>query len=428
MSNMYPVPDDTDNEENPAFTKRISPAHLTEGMYVQQLDRPWTETPFLFQGFMLKEPEDIEILRELCEFVFINIERGLDTPHTYQGFIPAAKANMRDLARVNRLEQPKVSYEDITSVEDELQRARASHEKSQTLIQDMFNDIRNKGTLNIPAVKEAVNEITDSVLRNPDAFMLLRQLKAKDSYSYSHAIDSCALAASFCRHLGYPKEELKDVAMGTLLLDIGKLRVPEEILDKDGRLTEEEFRLMQQHVSFAVNMLTEAGNISTTALAMVTTHHERLDGKGYPQALEGEAIPVCGRIAAIVDCYDAMTSDRPHKKAVSALDAIQELYKCRGTDFQEDLVEQFIQCQGIYPTGTVVELTSGQVGIVLSQNRVRRLSPKLLLILNADKEPYEKPHILDLMKHHEESMGDWLTISHALDPEDYDFDPGDYYL
>ena len=107
MSNMNPVPDDTDNEENPAFTKRISPAHLTEGMYVQQLDRPWTETPFLFQGFMLKEPEDIEILRELCEFVFINIERGLDTPHTYQGYIPAAKVNMRDLARVSRLAHPK---------------------------------------------------------------------------------------------------------------------------------------------------------------------------------------------------------------------------------------------------------------------------------------------------------------------------------
>ena len=210
---------------------------------------------------------------------------------------------------------PRQSYEDITSVEDELQHARASHNKSQTLVQDLFHDISNKGTLNIPAVKEAVDEITDSVLRNPDAFMLLRQLKAKDSYSYSHAIDSCALAASFCRHLGYPKEELKDVAMGTLLLDIGKLKVPEEILNKKNYLTKEEFRLMQQHVTIGVEILTAAGNVSSTVLAMVATHHERLNGKGYPQQLEGEAIPVCGRIAAIVDCYDAMTSDRPHKKA-----------------------------------------------------------------------------------------------------------------
>ncbi|NNG12709.1 MAG: HD-GYP domain-containing protein, partial [Halobacteria archaeon] len=406
----------------------ISTVNLMEGMYVQVLDRPWVETPFMFQGFKLEKQREIEILQELCEYVYINVEQGIDAPEVYLRNDPSVKVTMQELVQVSKLSHPKAKYEDSIEVEQELGPAREIYKKSQRLVDDLFNDIRNKGTLNVPAVKEAVDEISDSVLRNPDAFMLLRQLKAKDTYSYSHAIDSCALAASFCRHLGFPKEELKDVAMGTLLLDVGKLKVPNEILEKQDRLTEEEFRMMQRHVTFGVEMLTTAGRVSKTTVEMVATHHERLNGKGYPQKLKGEAIPVSGRIAAIIDCYDAMTSERPYKKPVSAHDAIRELYKWRGTDFQEELVEQFIQCLGIYPTGTLVELNSGQVAIVLSQNRVRRLCPKLLLILNADKVPYEKPHILDLMKYEEDTRGERLTIAHALDPEDFDFDPSDYYL
>ena len=428
MSNLHAVQVDTDDEKRPAFTKRISTVNLMEGMYVQELDRPWVETPFMFQGFKLQKQREIELLQELCEYVYINVERGIDAPDVYHRHDPSRKVTMQELVQVSKLPPPKTKYEDSTDVEEELGPARETYNKSQRLVDDLFNDIRSKGTLNVPAVKEAVDEITDSVLRNPDAFMLLRQLKAKDTYSYSHAIDSCALAASFCRHLGFPKDELKDVAMGTLLLDVGKLKIPEEILDKQDRLTEEEFRLMQRHVTFGVEMLTASGRISKTTIEMVATHHERLNGKGYPQKLKGEMIPVAGRIAAIIDCYDAMTSERPYKKPVSAHDAIRELYKWRGTDFQEELVEQFIQCLGIYPTGTLVELNSGQVAIVLSQNRVRRLSPKLLLILNADKVPYEKPHVLDLMKYEEDTLGERLTISHALDPDDFDFDPSDYYL
>ncbi|MDH3527475.1 MAG: HD-GYP domain-containing protein [Gammaproteobacteria bacterium] len=428
MSNLHAVSDATDSDNRPAFTRRISTVNLMEGMYVQELDRPWVETPFLFQGFKLEKQREIEILQELCEFVYINIERGIDAPDVYLQHDPSRKVTMRELVQVSKLQHRKNEYKDTTHVEDELGPAKESHRKSQRLVDDLFDDIRNKGKLNVPAVREAVDEITDSVLRNPDAFMLLRQLKSKDTYSYSHAIDSCALAASFCRHLGFPKDELKDMAMGTLLLDIGKLKVPKEILDKQDRLTEEEFRTMQRHVTYGVEMLIAAGSISKTTIEMVATHHERLNGKGYPQKLKGETIPVSGRIAAIVDCYDAMTSERPYKKPVSAHDAIRELYKWRGTDFQEELVEQFIQCLGIYPTGTLVELNSGQVAIVLSQNRVRRLSPKLLLILNADKVPYEKPHIIDLMKYEEETLAERLTISHALDPEDFDFDPSDYYL
>ncbi len=428
MSNMNAVSEDRDDGKHLASTKRISTVNLMEGMYVQELDRPWVETPFMFQGFTVERQREIDILQELCEFVYINVDLGVDAPDVYHQHDPSRKVTMQQLVQVSKLPRPQAKYDDITDVEHELEPAKETYKKSQRLVDDLFNDIRNKGKLNVPAINEAVDEITDSVLRNPDAFMLLRQLKTKDAYSYSHAIDSCALAASFCRHLGFPKNELKDVAMGTLLLDVGKLKVPAEILEKQGRLTEEEFSMMQRHVTFGVEMLVGAGNIPKTTIEMVATHHERLNGKGYPQKLKGETIPVSGRIAAIVDCYDAMTSERPYKKSASAHDAIRELYKWRGTDFQEELVEQFIQCLGIYPTGTLVELNSGQVAIVLSQNRVRRLSPKLLLILNADKVPYEKPHVLDLMKYEEETLSERLTISQALDPEDFDIDPSDYYI
>ncbi len=258
--------------------------------------------------------------------------------------------------------------------------------------------------------------------------MLLQRMKNKNRYRYTHAINSCALAATFCRHLGFSKTEIHDISMGALMLDVGTTRLPDSLIDMEEALNPVSMKLVRHHVQFGMEILDNTPDLPPVVREMLLTHHERINGKGYPAGLSGYQIPVSGRIAAIIDCYDAMISSRPYRKKISPVEAISALYNWRNIDFQEDLIEQFIQCIGAYPTGSLVELTSGQVGIVMSQNRVRRLYPKILLILTADGNPYESPQMLDLWEYAQQTRSDKLEISKVVDADELGIDPSDYYL
>ena len=416
------------NSDLSLMRKKIDTKHLAIGMYVQELDRPWVETPYLFQGFKIKDQDEIDGLQELCDFVYIDLELGIDTPIEFSHAIPCNKPTTEQLLRISRSSSGNNVYPDTTTVEKELDTAKRVYHESHQAIGNLFSKIQAGDRISAPEIEAATNNVVDSVLRNPDAFMLLRKLKAKDEHRFSRAIDTCALAASFCRHLGFPEHELRAMAMGALMLDIGTIRLPSTLLDKPGPLTPASFKLVRHHVEFGLDILNNSEGLPKVCTEMLATHHERFNGRGYPKGLKETQIPVSGRLAAIIDCYDAMTSDRPYKKSLSPHEAVCELYKWRDIDFPGELIEQFIQCLGIYPTGTLVELSSGQVGIILSQNRVRRLYPKLLVILNADKEHYEKPHILDLWEHAQKYKGKVLEIRKALDPKEVGIDPSDYYL
>lgn len=408
--------------------KQVATLDLQLGMYVTRLDRPWLETPFLFQGFTIQNAQDIAELQRHCRHVYIDIERGapakryLDTPHTTPSRTDA------DIRRICRSAPGMPVYPDTVSVEEELAPARDSHQEACDRIGNILDDVRSGRKLNVTAAEQAVSSMIESILRNPDAFMWLSKLKNKDSYTYAHSIDACALAITFGRHLGLPRPELEQVAVGTLLFDIGKMKLPEELLEKPGRLTEEEFTLMQAHVAHSVELMADTKGISRASIEVAYSHHERHNGSGYPRGLTSDQTSVYGKIAAIVDCYDAITSDRPYSVAVSPHEAIRSLYEWRNVDFQEEVVEQFIQCLGVYPTGTLVELNTGQVGIVLSQNRVRRLRPKVMLVLNADKHAYDIAPTLDLMVESVDRQGQMLEIARSLDPGSYGIDPTAYFL
>lgn len=408
--------------------KQVATLDLQLGMYVTRLDRPWLETPFLFQGFTIQNAQDIAELQRHCQHVYIDIERGapakryLDTPHTTPSRTDA------DIRRICRSAPGMPVYPDTVSVEEELAPARDSHQEACDRIGNILDDVRSGRKLNVTAAEQAVSSMIESILRNPDAFMWLSKLKNKDSYTYAHSIDACALAITFGRHLGLPRPELEQVAVGTLLFDIGKMKLPEELLEKPGRLTEEEFTLMQAHVAHSVELMADTKGISRASIEVAYSHHERHNGSGYPRGLTSDQTSVYGKIAAIVDCYDAITSDRPYSVAVSPHEAIRSLYEWRNVDFQEEVVEQFIQCLGVYPTGTLVELNTGQVGIVLSQNRVRRLRPKVMLVLNADKHAYDIAPTLDLMVESVDRRGQMLEIARSLDPGSYGIDPTAYFL
>jgi len=416
-----------DNNELNVPRKQIATGDLAIGMHVQELDRPWLETPFLFQGFTLGNQEEIETLQELCDYVYITQDTDNGTSGIQWESPASHKSDHTDLAKVLNLPR-RITYHDEAPVEEELEPARAIYRECHHTVEVLFDAVRDGRSIEAATVKETVSGVVSSVLRNPDAFMLLRMMKSKETYSYAHAIDSCALASSFCRHLGFPKNELQDIAFGALILDVGILKIPDDILNTKGRLPTDAFLIVREHVNHGIEILKQSEGIPPTSIEMVATHHERINGKGYPNGLKGSQIPVSGRIAAIVDCYDAMTSKRPYKNPKSPHEAINELYKWRNIDFQDELVEQFIQCLGIYPTGTLVEMNTGQIGIILSQNRLRRLFPKVLLIHNADNIPYEKPHTLDLWDYSQKNKGHPLEIKRALEPSQVGIDPSDYYL
>lgn len=429
------------------FQLKLATEKLTEGMYVTELDRPWTETPFLFQGFLIKSAEEVTQLQEYCEHVFIDIERGSAPGDQDIGMYSASGARAVSGGKQSHAQgvekrpagdarelppapipPPKVHYQVRADVEEEIEVAKEAHKAVSEQVWSVLDDVRLGHKAQISELKRAVVQMEESILRNPDAFMWLRRLKSKDSYTYAHCIDASVLAIAFGRQLGMPRGQIQNLALGALMFDMGKMKLPEELLSKPGRLTDEEFALMKKHVEFSVEIMRETKGVSEHAIDMAATHHERFDGSGYPNGASGGEIPLLGRVAGIVDFFDAITSDRPYAPARSPHEAIRNLYELRNTAFQDELIEQFIQTLGAYPVGTLVELSNGEAGIVIGQNRVRRLRPKVMVVLDSNKKPLEIAPTRDLIVETTADDGRPLDIVKALEPGAYGIDPDEFYL
>lgn len=381
---------------------------LEVGMYVTRLDRPWIETPFPIQGLRIESQQDIETLGRYVTYVYVDTQKGPSPAHRYwvtggaEGLAlknpdhPPIKVfnNTRDNEYTSL---KKCFYEIRTSFVEEFHRAREIQAHLNTGLETLMTRLQRGETLDINQVREGVEAIVDSVVNNPSAFALLVQLEKSDEYTYSHALGTSVWCAQFGRHLGLDRGELNNLALGGMLLDIGKTRLPTALLNKPDALTPEESRVIQQHVDHGIRILVETRNIPHEVLRMVATHHERADGSGYPDGMQNADIPIYGRIAGIVDSYDAMTTKRPYSEVVySAHEAINELYNCRGSCFQPELIEQFIQTVGLYPTGSLVEMETGEVGVVLEINDLKRLFPTVKLILDRDKTPLPEFESVDL--------------------------------
>ncbi|MDT8385972.1 MAG: HD-GYP domain-containing protein [Thiogranum sp.] len=421
--------------------RKISVAELELGMYVARLDRPWVETHFLFQGFHISNDQDIRELRETCEYVYVDPECDeIDYRRPRLKTITAeehsdSRLRTRVASRMNeRLEAilgappPREFYPVSTAVENEIPVARESHRQTVEVISTLVGEVKAGKTIELDSVRETVGGMIASIVRNPDAFLWLTRLKNKDAYAYMHCVDACGLSVAFGRYLGFSRTDLENLAIGTLLFDIGKLQLPDSLLKKPGRLTDPELELIRRHVEFGVDIVKEMQGVNKDIISIILNHHERHDGSGYPRGLAGRKIPVKARIAALVDCYDAIISDRAYSSAISSYDAIQVLYESRDKDFQADIVEQFIQCVGLYPTGTLVELSNGEVGLVLAQNRVRRLRPRVMLVLRQDKSAYDFNPILDLIEDPVDENGTLVEIRQPLPPGSYGISAADYYL
>jgi len=394
--------------------KKVSSKDVEVGMFVSSLDRPWGETTFLFQGFTVRKPAEIKKLQKICSHVYVMVpdeEIVLDSRHS---------KSIPELA--SHGEVGRVHYEITETVEDELKTARKSHKEISSMMSEIENSFREDKELNIPKLEESVEVMVDSIERNPDAYIWLTRMKKFDSRIYRDSLSASVWATTLGRELGLEREKLRSLATGTLCMDIGKTELPIEILNKEGRLSDDEWALMKSHVEHGVRVLSSAPDISADVLDIVRTHHERLDGSGYPAALKNNEIPLLGQIAGIIDIYVAVTTSRPYARAISSSSAIHMLYKQRGRYFSEVLIDKFIQALSTYPTGSLVELSSGEVGIVISQNPGLRLHPNVVLLLDTDKKRYDSYSRVSLVDYTDSRSSHLVNITRTLADGEYGLD------
>ena len=424
---------------------KLNVNELTIGMYVSGLDRPWSQTPFPLQGFYIRDLGEITQLKTLCNHVYIDVEKGRGPVSanlktlTPQGRVKGAgrepHKNSFLTEPVAPLKIQRNLYREVQPLQKEVKKARQLHQKVYGAVGEVLDQLeRNQlQTASIGETKRVASEMVDSVLRNPDAFTWLSRVQEKDEYTYSHAVRSSVWAILFGRHIGLPKRDLDVLALGVLLKDVGKVMLDSELLTKVERTPEEE-KAYESFVELGADILRKTPGVEPRVISVVKTHCERLNGSGFPQGLRGDKIPLLGKIAGIVTYYDHVTNPRGSRHPIAPSKAVAKLYELRNIQFQEELVVEFIRAIGLYPTGTLVELSTGEVGVVVEQNFERRLKPKVMLVLDACKQPLAECSLLDLSEDDKRKQAlldsgkktryeiEKVEIARDLEPGSYDVD------
>lgn len=399
---------------------RISVGGLQPGMYVSRLDRPWLGTGFPLEGTLLRTVAEVEAIRAMCRHVFVDASRG-SSPELR--FVEFDNPLMRQAGGQDEVDALRRTYWNISrDFDSELGTARDAHDRLQHDIEAVMSDVREGQRLNAEALTDGVDTMIDSITRNPAALPWVLELRRKGDYVYQHALGCAVWAATFGRHLGLERHDLRELAVGALLCDVGKIRLQRTLLEDPQPLSDGNFHLMRSHVSESCRIVRETEGLSPIVVDMVMHHHERHDGSGYPRGLRGAAIPMTARIAGLIDTFDAMTSVRPYAVSKSPHEAVMELYDSRDRLFQAELVEQFIRTCGIYPTGSLVELSDGTVGVVMAINSLKRLRPCVMLLLGTDKQPLSQFRSVDLSEVDTDASGQPLTVTTSLPADAYGLD------
>ncbi len=514
------------------MSSKILTRDLKVGMFVADLDRPWVDTPFLLQGFLIQDDQQIRDLQSHCEFVVVDRARSVgdefaapvetasntiarrSAPPSIGNAAPAAAraagerpaedrpvatagqpvrgassasreiappprygaeirapspgeaqggglfgrmlGGIKGLWRGNKDEDSAVAglpfisdetpaerearaallppgvqaqhYRDSVSVEQEVPRARALVAQASDLLEKLVSDIRLGQSFEIDRVEEIVDGMVESIVRNPDAMMWLARMREQDITTYGHGLQVSVYLTAFGRHLGFPKHDLELLAQVGLLLDIGKIRLPKNLLEKQGRLTPEEFETAKLHVQHSIDILSQTPNFDPQVTAGIAQHHERMNGSGYPAGLKGLGIGIYGRMAGIVDCFAALTNHRPYADALSSYEALRNITGWGGDYFHEPLVQQFISSVGVFPVGSLIELSTGEVAVVVAHNKVRRLKPRVLVVTGPDKARVDFPTMLDLLYDAKRGGDEPAFIKRGLPAGAYGLDLTDFYL
>jgi HD-GYP domain-containing protein (c-di-GMP phosphodiesterase class II) len=391
---------------------------LAIGMYVIELDRPWLETSFEFQGFEIKSKAELQAIRSVCEYVYIDLtkkkkgapvvnENKQSSIHDYLAYGPPP---------------PKLGI-----FETEIARAAEVYEATETVVSDFMEKIAKGGGIDTKLAKQAVAACVNSVLHSPDAMLWMTQLKNKDEYTAQHSLNVCVLSIVLGRHLNLSEMALNNVGLCGMMHDMGKMLVPLDILNKPGKLEPEEMEIMQSHTTLGYELLKSSQDMYPGAIDVAWTHHERLDGKGYPRGIYQGSISYFAKIVTIADMYDAITSDRVYQKGRTHLEATNIMTNMSGSHLDTQLVIKFIESLGVYPPGCVVEMTNGSIAIVVEVNELIKLRPKIIVLLDEDKNKVTEEIVIDLSKMVTDRAGEFYTIKGIVKAEDWKIDSGKYY-
>ncbi len=401
---------------------------LEFGMFVAKLDRPWTETPFVYQGFVLKTEQQIEALKKYCKVVYVDPEKRQEVRAPRLLTLPPSSTRQVIAEQSKEKVRGTVVYKELAKVEEELPRARSVFTQTNAIVHTMSRAVVTGNALDGNRAKQAVTEITDSVVRNPDAMMLLVTMRDKAEETLNRSTQVSVYMTVFGRFLQLERESLETLGLIGLLQDVGMLKLPAGIPGRRADLAPEEDEIFKSHVTHSVEILSQTAGLPADLPSLASLHHERYDGSGYPRGLKGSAISQTGAIAGIVDTFDMLTAPAPYGMQMPPSNALNVLFQNRGTQFHAALVEQFIQCVGAFPVGSVVELNSGEVGVVITQNLVKRLQPRVMVVQDAKGNPIHPHKVLDLVNEPMATPDEPYRIRRTLDQSTVKIDSRELFL
>lgn len=372
--------------------KKIKVKELKLGMYIHELHGSWLNHPFWKTSFLLKDPADLAKIRTSGV-----TEVSVDPSQSKVALTTASSQPEPGISSNPATDTMPISDEKATrgSFQDELKRARELCNRSRVAVTKMFGEARMGNTVSMAEAREVVDEITASVSRHPLALITLARLKTSDNYTYMHSVAVCAMMVALARHLDMTEDQVRDAGYAGLLHDVGKMTVPDAILNKPGQLSDDEFQIIKSHPEKGREILLRTGDISQMTMDVCLHHHEKYDGSGYPHGLKGEDISVYARMGAICDVYDAITSNRPYKKGWGPAESLQKMAQWKG-HFDPALFQVFVKVVGIYPIGSLVRLKSQRLAVVIEQNEKHLLKPKVKVFFSVRSSMPLPQSVVDL--------------------------------
>jgi putative nucleotidyltransferase with HDIG domain len=375
--------------------KKIKARDLQLGMHLHELCGSWMEHPFWRSKFILSDPEDIRrVLESGIVEVWIDTDKGLDIPGKIKAEVDASVTAVLMEAEIAQLRRAT----DPVSMSEELQRAAMICAKARQAVVSMFQEVRMGKAISAEAAGDLVEEISSSVLRNPGALISLARLKTADDYTYMHSVAVCALMVSLARQLGLEEKDVREAGMAGLMHDLGKALMPMVVLNKPGKLTDDEFQIIKRHPVEGHRLLAEGKTASDIVLDVCLHHHEKVNGSGYPDCLGGDSISLFAKMGAVCDVYDAITSNRPYKAGWDPAESIRKMTEWSAGHFDERVFQAFIKSIGIYPIGSLVKLGSARLAVVIEQSEKSLLAPRVKVFFSTRSQTYIVPELIDLSR------------------------------
>lgn len=415
--------------------KKIAVHDLEVGMFVSDLDRPWHQTPFPVQGFHIRSQSDVRALVSHCKWVSVDIAETRDAVALSKVVRPAFgargrhKGEGREELRLPPLNiREPVTYTTVTTLKRELKLSKRLFEDAGVALEQLYAAVSTQEARDLRPVAAVINKMVSSVVRQPDALLWLSRTQQHDNHIYQHALNTSVWAIVCGRQLGLNEGLLNHLGLGCLLSQVGKIQLSEDLLSREGQLGPEEYALYRTYVVKGMALLEDSG-LSRAVLSVVQGHRERHNGSGFPEGIRGDRIPLLAKIAGLAEFFESLIEPRESlAEPMTPAKAVTLLYDMRNIEFQDDLVEGFIRAIGIYPTGSLVELTDGQRGVVVSHSPERRLWPRVMVMTDRYHSPLKAAKIVDLAKYNEnratvETVAIKECLAHGtegLNPASYD--------